>query len=143
MDYVIIFDGGSKNNGSPDAEGYGSYQLSVISSRSKAERAGKQEIKRLQFPAGTTSNEAEYKSLITALEDLIGRIQRANRPVGEFTLEIRGDSALVLNQVQGTWKTKQEHLRPLRDRAQAIIALFKEVEFVWQPREETVQVLGH
>jgi ribonuclease HI len=63
--------------------------------------------------------------------------------VGEFTLEIRGDSALVLNQVQGTWKTKKGHLRPLRDRAQAIIALFKEVEFVWQPREESVEVLGH
>jgi ribonuclease HI len=139
-DYQIIFDGGSKNNGSPNSEGYGSYQLS---SRSKAERAGKQVIKRLDFPAGTTNNEAEYKSLVAALEDLIGRIQRTNRAVGEYTLEIRGDSALVLNQVQGTWQTKKEHLRPLRDSAQAIIALFKEVEFVWQPREESVQVLGH
>ena len=134
MDYLIIFDGGSRNNGSPDAEGYGSYQLSVT---------GEQEIKRLQFPTGTTSNEAEYKSLIAALEDLITRIQHANRPVGEFTLEIRGDSALVLNQVQGTWQTKKEHLRPLRDRAQAIITLFKEVEFVWHPREESIQILGH
>jgi ribonuclease HI len=134
VDYIITFDGGSRNNGSPNAEAYGSYQLSVT---------GKQDTKRLQFPTGTTSNEAEYKSLISALEDLIGRIQRANRAVGEFTLEIRGDSALVLNQVQGTWKTKKGHLRPLRDRAQAIIALFKEVEFVWQPREESVDVLGH
>jgi ribonuclease HI len=133
-DYQIIFDGGSKNNGSPNSQGYGSYQLSV---------AGKQDTKRLRFPTGTTNNEAEYKSLIAALEDLIGRIQKANCPVGEFSLEIRGDSALVLNQVQGTWKTRQEHLRPLRDRAQAIIALFKQVEFVWQPREESVQVLGH
>jgi ribonuclease HI len=134
MDYQIIFDGGSRNNGSPNSEGYGSYQLSVT---------GKQETKRLRFPAGTTSNEAEYKSLIAALEDLIGRIQRANRPVGEYTLEIRGDSALVLNQVQGTWQTKKQHLRPLRDRAQAVVALFKEVEFVWHPREESMKVLGH
>ena len=134
-DYTITFDGGSKNNGSPDAEGYGSYKISTAT--------GRAEIIRLTFPAGTTNNEAEYKSLIAALEDLIGRIQRANRPVGEFTLEIRGDSALVLNQVQGTWKTKKEHLRPLRDRAQAIIALFKEVQLVWQPREESVDVLGH
>jgi ribonuclease HI len=134
VDYLIIFDGGSKNNGSPDAEGYGSYQLAA---------AGKQDIKRLRFARGTTNNQAEYRSLIAALEDLLGRIQRANRAAGEFTLEIRGDSALVINQVQGTWKTKQQHLRPLRDRAQAIIALFKEVEFVWQPREETVEVLGH
>ena len=75
----------------------------------------------------------------------IGRIQRALivLSIRESTLEMRGDSALVLNQVQGTWKTKKEHLRPLRDQAQAIIALFKEVKFVWQPREESVQILGH
>ena len=134
-DYTITFDGGSRNNGSPDALGYGSYKVSTA--------IGRSEIIRLTFPAGTTNNEAEYKSLIAALEDLMGRIQRANRPVGEFTLQVRGDSALVVNQVQGTWQTKKEHLRPLRDRAQAIIALFKQVEFVWQPREDSVQVLGH
>jgi ribonuclease HI len=133
MDYLIIFDGGSKRNGAPDAEAYGSYQLSV---------AGKQEIKRLQFPSGT-NNEAEYKALIGALEDLITGIHKANRFAGEFTLEIWGDSVLVINQVQGTWRTKQEHLHPLRDRAQAITARFKQVEFVWQPREESVRVLGH
>jgi ribonuclease HI len=135
MDYLIIFDGGSRNNGSPDAEAYGSYQITTATGRS--------EIKRVQFSTGTTNNEAEYQSLIAALEDLMGRIERANRAVGRYTLEIRGDSALVLNQVQGTWKTKQQHLRPLRDRAQAIIALFKHVEFVWQPREKSVEVLGH
>jgi ribonuclease HI len=135
VDYTITFDGGSRNNGSAKSEAYGSYKISTAT--------GRTEIIRLTFPAGATNNEAEYKSLIAALEDLIGRIQRANRPVGEFSLEIRGDSALVLNQVQGTWKTKKEHLRPLRDRAQALLALFKEVEFVWQPREESVEVLGH
>jgi ribonuclease HI len=81
--------------------------------------------------------------LVAALEDLIGRIERANRAACQYTLEIRGDSALVLNQVQGTWKTSQEHLRPLRDRAHAIIALFKSVEFVGWPREKSVEALGH
>jgi ribonuclease HI len=63
--------------------------------------------------------------------------------VGQYTLWIRGDSAVVLNHVQGMWKTRREHLRSLRDRAQEIIALFKSVEFVWQPREKSVEVLGH
>jgi ribonuclease HI len=89
------------------------------------------DTKCLRFSAGSTPNGTEYKPLIAALENLIGHIRRANRPVGELTLEIRGDSALVLNQVQGAWKIKKGHLRSLRDRAQAIIALFKEVEFVW------------
>jgi hypothetical protein len=50
---LIIFDGGSGNNGSPKAEAYGSYQIITA--------AGRSEIKRLQFSTGTTNNEAEYK----------------------------------------------------------------------------------
>ncbi len=49
---------------------------------------------------------------------------------------------MVINQVQGMWKAKQDHLRPLRNRAQQIIVLFKQVEFVRQPREKSVEVLG-
>ncbi len=56
MDYLIIFDGGSRNNGSPKAEAYGSYQITTATGRS--------ETKRLQFSTGTTNNKAEYKSLI-------------------------------------------------------------------------------
>jgi ribonuclease HI len=82
MDYLIIFDGGSRNNGSPDAEAYGSYHIKTA--------AGRGEIKRIQFWKGTTNNETEYKSLIVALRELMGRSERANRAVSQYTMEIRG-----------------------------------------------------
>jgi ribonuclease HI len=59
-----MLDGGSRHNGSPNAEAYGSYQLAMT---------GKQETKCLQFSRGT-NNEVEYMALIAALEDLTGRI---------------------------------------------------------------------
>ncbi len=80
--------------------------LALLGRTFKNTQPGRSEIKRFQFTSGTTNNEAEYKSLITALEDLMGRIERATRAAGQYTLEIWGDSALVLNQVQGTWKTR-------------------------------------
>jgi hypothetical protein len=72
--------------------------LALLGRAFKNTQPGRSEIKRFQFPSGT-NNEAEYRALIAALEDLMGRIERANRVVGQYTLEIRGDSARVLNQV--------------------------------------------
>jgi ribonuclease HI len=134
--YVIVFDGGSRNNGSRDAEGYGSYQISVPSTRQSC-------IVRLTFSTGTTNNEAEYKALIAALKDLKGRIEQARRRPQNYTVEVRGDSQLVIEQVSGAWKCKKANLLPLRDAVRNFADLFKEVEFVWQPREKSVEVLGH
>jgi ribonuclease HI len=75
--------------------------------------------------------------------DLLERIQARGRSASEFTLEVIGDSALMLNQVQGTWKCKKEHLRPLRDYAQQLAGCFKEVKWTWVNRECNVEVLGH
>jgi ribonuclease HI len=135
VDYLIIFDGGSRNNGSPGAEAYDSYQTTTAT--------GRTETKRLQFSTGTTNNEAEYKSLIAPWRTCWDVLSGPTVLWASTPWRFGGGSALVLDQVQGMWKTKKEHLRPLRDRAQAIIAPFKQVEFVWHPREESVEVLGH
>ena len=134
MDYEIVFDGGSKNNGSSNADAYGSYRLSA---------GPRSEIKRLQFPTGTTNNAAEYQALIEALEDLIARIQMAGRDPKEFTVQVWGDSQLVINQVKGDWKSKNASLRSLRDQIRMRIDKFKEVQLHWHPREKSVAILGH
>ena len=133
-DYTIVFDGGSQGNGAANSRGYGSYQIS----------AGKRaEIVRLEFPAGTTNNIAEWRSLIAALKDLAARIERAGKSPSAYTVEIKGDSQLVINQAAGNWKVKQPHLRPLRDEAVGLLSRFKSLQLTWQPREESVAVLGH
>lgn len=132
-DYTIVFDGGSKGNPGPS---YGSYALERV-------QDGKQRIVRLDFGREMTNNEAEYESLIASLQGLIERIELAGRAPQDFTLEIRGDSALVLNQVEGTWKAKDDRMRLLRNRARALLARFKAHRLLHQDREESVRILGH
>jgi ribonuclease HI len=132
-DYTIVFDGGSRGN---PGLGYGSYVL-------RRNRDGKLRKRRLTFGEQVTSNQAEYQALIAALEDLIGTILKAGRTPKDFSAEIRGDSRLVMRQLDGSWKTKSLNLMPLRDRAEELLAELGSVELAWQPREESLTLLGH
>jgi len=132
-DYTLIFDGGSLGNPGP---GYGSYML-------VRNGDGKQRLERLDFSEEMTNNQAEYRTLIAGLEDIVRTIKRAGRDPAEFSVEVRGDSRLVLNQTAGKWKVKQPHLRPLHDRARELLRRFGGFELVWQKRSESVAVLGH
>ncbi|HID86432.1 MAG TPA: ribonuclease HI family protein [Anaerolineae bacterium] len=132
-DYTLIFDGGSLGNPGP---GYGSYVLI-------RHRDGRQRIRRLNFKEEMTSNEAEYRALIAGLEDLLETIRSAGRRPSDFSLEVRGDSRLILNQVAGTWKTRQPHLMPLCDRARELLNRFGAFTLTWQGRERSEEALGH
>jgi ribonuclease HI len=132
-DYVLTFDGGSKGN---PGRGYGSYAITRT-------RDGAQRLERLVFGDGYTNNEAEYDTLIAALQDLQQRIQEADRQPQEFSLEVRGDSALVINQVSGKWQARETRMRQRRDRCLRLLRRFGSVNLVLQPREESVRVLGH
>jgi ribonuclease HI len=132
-DYVITFDGGSHGNPGP---GYGSYEL-------VRGRDGKSNLVRLDFGRQMTNNEAEYEALNAGLQGLIERVEAADRSPGDFTVEVRGDSALVIHQVEGTWKTKDDRMRILRNRVRKLLARFKGHRLVLQGREESVRTLGH
>jgi ribonuclease HI len=132
-DYTIIFDGGSQGNPGP---GYGSYALVRASD-------GERSVVRLDFGRQMTNNEAEYEALIGGLQGLIERAETAGRPPEDLTVEIRGDSALVIHQVEGTWKARDDRMRLLRNRVRELLARFKRHRLVLQGREESVRVLGH
>lgn len=128
-DYLLVFDGGSRGN--PGA-GYGSYALF------EGGRPGA--VQRVDFPETMTNNEAEYRTLLAALRDLLARLG-PRAPAS--TLEVRGDSALVIHQVQGGWKAKEDRMRALRDEVRGLLKRFGKWRFVQQPREDSVRVLGH
>jgi ribonuclease HI len=132
-DYVLVFDGGSRGNPGP---GYGSYALT-------SGRGGTPEVMHLDFGKEMTNNEAEYEALITGLNGLIARIQMAGLDPAGLTVEVRGDSALVINQSAGTWKAKDARMKALRDQAQALLSYFAGYALHTQPREESVRLLGH
>ncbi len=128
-DCLVIFDGGSQGNPGP---AYGSYAIS--------QAGGPARVTRLSFEAPLTNNEAEYRTLLAALRDL--RQQLADR-ASLISLEVRGDSQLILEQVAGRWKAKDDRLRELRDDARRELAGFKRHRLVHQARADTVKVLGH
>jgi ribonuclease HI len=131
-DYVIVFDGGSEGN---PGFGYGSYAVSTP--------GGRQRIRRLDFGDGMTNNEAEYDTLIAALEDVSERVEADGKRPADFALEIRGDSTLVIRQVLGEWKAKDGRMRRRRDRVRSLLSRFGGYRLLQQPREESVKVLGH
>lgn len=81
--------------------------------------------------AHSTNNHAEYSALGFGLRWLTDQGWR-----GEF-LEVRGDSRLVVNQVNGSWACNKEHLRKLRERClQFLEELADDWRACWIPREE-------
>jgi ribonuclease HI len=80
-----------------------------------------------RFDKGT-HNTAEWNALILGL--------RLTLTHGERHVVVRGDSMLVVKQVNGEWKTKHPELRPLRTQAAQLLALFESWRVEWIPREE-------
>lgn len=132
-DFTIVFDGGSQGNPGP---GYGSYALTPAGD-------GKHNLVRLDFGRTMTNNEAEYETLIAALQGLAERVEAVGGSASDLSIEIRGDSALVVHQVEGTWKTKDDRMRLLRNRVRDLLRRFKAHRLVLQGREASVRVLGH
>ena len=52
---------------------------------------------------------------------------------------IRGDSALVINQLMGKFKVRTKHIKPLHKKAISLIAQFRSPKIMWIPREENAQ----
>jgi ribonuclease HI len=128
----IIFDGGSKGN---PGVGYGSYALRWPGQP--------QQIVQLQFGDGVTNNEAEYDTLIAALESVVKRLAENRADPTTARVEIRGDSQLVINQVLGEWKCSDERMRRRRDRVRSLLREFGSWELAYHARANSVRVLGH
>ena len=67
-----------------------------------------------------TNNEAEYSAAILGLEAAFQR--------GAKELVLRADSELMIKQLKGIYRVKNERLKPLFKKLQSIIAKFQSVE---------------
>ncbi len=132
-DYRIVFDGGSRGNPGP---GYGSYVLS-------ASGGGPMPLVRLDLGERVTDNEAEYDTLIAALQDLLARIGAAGHKAEEFTLEVCGDSELLVSQVQGTWQTRDGKIRTRGNVVRQLLQQFRAHRLASWPLQQITQVLGN
>lgn len=74
-----------------------------------------------------TNNQAEYHGFIKGLE-------RA-RDLGINKITLLSDSQLVVNQMRGTYRVKNQELAPLYQQVGAIASSFEKINFVYVPRE--------
>ena len=115
-DFEVYIDGASKGN--PGLSGIG-----VIICKN-GEVIGN--ISR--FIGKATNNVAEYKSLIFALQESL--IERADR------LRVFSDSELLVNQINGEYKIKNENLRALYVQVMHLKKEFKFFEINHVPRSQ-------
>ena len=77
-----------------------------------------------------SNNAAEYAALCEALEFLL----KKNRE--NSSIEVRGESALVMNQMSDKWKFRKGLYREKYQEAVRLRAQFADLRFLWIPREE-------
>lgn len=113
----VFTDGGSRGN--PGISGYGLViygdQKSIIYQESK-------------YLGIKTNNEAEYTGMIAALTWI-----KDNKIASDIDrLEVFSDSQLMVRQIQGRYKVKAVHLKPLY---QSVISLLQQINLPFQFRD--------
>ena len=78
-----------------------------------------------------TNNQAEYAALVLALDEAI--------KLGVTDLTVFADSELMVKQVNGEYKVKNEGLKPFYRRAQFRIGKLSSFEIAHVPRDENKQ----
>ena len=121
-DLITIYcDGGSRGNPGPAAIGV------VIEIKGQAKEYGK-------YIGETTNNEAEYQAVIFGLKKLKHLI--GGEKAEKAKVEIRMDSELVVNQLNGKYKIKEKSLIPFFIEIWNLKINFGEIKFIHIPREE-------
>jgi formyltetrahydrofolate-dependent phosphoribosylglycinamide formyltransferase len=114
---VLYIDGGSRGNPGPAAAGF------VLT-----DGTGTRLCARAFFLGETTNNVAEYTAIHKGLE--------AAKQFGARRLTVFSDSELVVRQVNGEYKVKSEHIRPLFQQAISQLNEFENWKVKFVPREK-------
>jgi ribonuclease HI len=80
------------------------------------------------FLGSGTNNFAEYQALIIGASEALER--------GVRNIEIRMDSMLVVQQVNGSWRVNKPHLKKLQEMARGVLSRFLNWRLTYIPREE-------
>jgi ribonuclease HI len=106
---IVFSDGAARGNPGPAGAGG---QIKDASGAVLAEVS--------EYLGETTNNVAEYKALILAVEKALH--------YNPEELEIRADSELMVKQLNGEYKVKNEGLKPLYDRVKQLLPGLRKVE---------------
>ena len=114
---TIFTDGASKNNPGPSSIG------AVIKNQQG------QTISRISKAIGhSTNNQAEYRAIITALEEAIR--------LGARQVILNSDSELVVRHLQGKYRVKNAALKPLHQQVTQLLSKLESFTIRHIPREQ-------
>ena len=122
---IIYTDGGSRGNPGPSAIG------AVVGDPSTSSGRVKYYSEKIE---NTTNNVAEYKAIVFALKKakhLLG-----GKKAEETEIELRSDSELIVSQLNGNYKIKEDGLKPFFIDVWNLKQDFKSVSFKLIPREK-------
>lgn len=88
-----------------------------------------------------TSNEAEYNTLLEALAEINFLLSSRGFDSKQCQIKIKGDSQIVIHQLNGIYRVKEPRLKVLWQRAKNLAS--DNITFSWHPREISVRLLGH
>ncbi|MBN2247257.1 MAG: ribonuclease HI family protein [Coriobacteriia bacterium] len=118
--WTVNSDGGSRGNPGPGAAGI------VV-----RDASGQIVARGGSYLGEVTNNVAEYEGVLWGM--------RAARALGAESVRMRADSELVVKQMRGEYRVKNEGLKPLFLQAQALVRAFAHVEFEHVRREANVE----
>lgn len=117
---TIYTDGGSRGNPGPGAAGF----ILTDSTGAKLQAKG-------LYLGKTTNNVAEYTGLVKALESAV--------QLGAEQVQAYSDSELLVRQVNGRYKVKSEHLKPLFQQVMVLLEEFGKWQVEHIPRDKNKQ----
>ncbi len=82
-----------------------------------------------EYLPNMTNNEAEYRGIITALEQI--------GPTDKHIM-IYSDSKIAVNQINHEYHIKKKHLRDLASKVWELLPGLPNCEIVWIPRDENI-----
>ncbi len=100
--YLLYSDGAARGN--PGPAGAGAYICDV---------SGKPVFQLKQYLGETTNNVAEYEALLLGLKKLV--------EMKMSDVEVRADSELMVKQINGQYRVKTPHLKPLYEEAKRLL----------------------
>lgn len=115
--FTIYTDGAARGNPGPAGAGW-----VVLNARGDLVAEGKKYLGEL------TNNQAEYQALALALEE--------GQKIGAKGLILHSDSELMVKQLKGEYKVKNEGLKPMFQKVVLTLSRFQSYSIEYIPREQ-------
>ncbi len=116
MELTIYSDGASRNN--PGEAGAGVYIMPT----------GGEPVRIARYLGQTTNNIAEYTAAIIGLEYAVAK--------GATRVRLLADSELLVKQLNGQYRVKNEGLKPLHQKVKTLLEKIGATEVKYIPREQ-------